>query len=71
MKENNKKFTLTKQQMDHLLHKAEQHMVTLFSTGEIGNLLEEEAELMEVSLPSIIMDRDYFYSEFGMIIGEA
>ncbi len=71
MKENNKKFTLTKQQMDSLLHKAEQHMVTLFSTGEIGNLLEEEAELMEVSLPSIIMDRDYFYSEFGMIIGEA
>jgi hypothetical protein len=71
MKENNKKFTLTKQQMDNLLHKAEQHMVTLFSTGEIGNLLEEEAELMEVSLPSIIMDRDYFYSEFGMIIGEA
>lgn len=57
--------------MDNLLHKAEQHMVTLFSTGEIGNLLEEEAELMEVSLPSIIMDRDYFYSEFGMIIGEA
>lgn len=71
MKENKQKFTLTKQQMDSLLHKAEQHMVTLFSTGEIGNLLEEEAELMEVSLPSIIMDRDYFYSEFGMIIGEA
>ena len=71
MKENNKKFTLTKQQMDSLLHKAEQHMVTLFSTGEIGNLLEEDAELMEVSLPSIIMDRDYFYREFGMIIGEA
>jgi|TARA_B100001094_G_C18167182_1_gene792849 hypothetical protein len=71
MKDNKQKFTLTKQQMDSLLHKAEQHMVTLFSTGEIGNLLEEEAELMEVSLPSIIMDRDYFYSEFGMIIGEA
>jgi hypothetical protein len=71
MKDNKQKFTLTKQQMDNLLHKAEQHMVTLFSTGEIGNLLEEEAELMEVSLPSIIMDRDYFYSEFGMIIGEA
>lgn len=71
MKDNKQKLTLTKQQMDNLLHKAEQHMVTLFSTGEIGNLLEEEAELMEVSLPSIIMDRDYFYSEFGMIIGEA
>ncbi len=62
---------LNKRQMDYLLHKAEQHMVDIFSTGEILNIMHEDEELFDASVPTILMDREYFRNEFDMIIGEA
>ena len=66
-----KKMKITKEQMDYLLHKAEEHMVRIFSTGEILSIMKEDPELFAASVPSIMMDREYFKSEFDMIIGEA
>ena len=66
-----KKMKITKEQMDYLLHKAEEHMVSIFSTGEILSIMKEDPELFAASVPSIMMDREYFKSEFDMIIGEA
>ena len=66
-----KKMKVTKEQMDYLLHKAEEHMVSIFSTGEILSIMKEDPELFEASGPSIMVDREYFKSEFDMIIGEA
>jgi hypothetical protein len=62
---------ITREQMDYLLHKAEQHMVDIFATGEITVLMKEDAELVAASIPSIMADREYFRNEFDMIIGEA
>ncbi len=66
-----KKMKITKEQMDYLLHKAEEHMVNIFSTGEILSIMKEDPELFEASVPSIMLDREYFQTEFDMIIGEA
>jgi len=46
-------------------------MVSIFSTGEILSIMKEDPELFEASVPSIMVDREYFKSEFDMIIGEA
>jgi len=45
--------------------------VGLFASGEILNVMENDTELFEASVPSIMMDRDYFRDEFDMVIGEA
>jgi|TARA_B100000287_G_scaffold309790_1_gene293056 hypothetical protein len=65
------KMKISKRMMDSLIRDAEEHMVGLFATGEILRLLEEDRELLAASVPSILMDREYFRNEFDMIIGEA
>ena len=65
------KMKITKGMMDKLIQEAELHMVGLFASGEILNLMKNDTELFEASVPSIMMDRDYFRDEFDMVIGEA
>ena len=65
------KMKLTKGMMDKLIQEAELHMVGLFASGEILNVMKNDTELFEASVPSIMMDRDYFRDEFDMVIGEA
>ena len=66
-----KRMKLTKGMMDKLIQEAELHMVGLFASGEILNVMKNDTELFEASVPSIMMDRDYFRDEFDMVIGEA
>ncbi len=54
-----------------IVQEAEQHMVDMFMTGEISKLLAEDPELLEMSIPSILSDKEYFRERFDMIIGEA
>ena len=65
------KMKITKGMMDKLIQEAELHMVGMFASGEILNVMENDTELFEASVPSIMMDRDYFRKEFDMVIGEA
>lgn len=65
------KMKITKGMMDKLIQEAELHMVGLFSSGKILEVMEHDRELFEASVPSIMMDRDYFRDEFDMVIGEA
>ena len=65
------KMKITKGMMDKLIQEAELHMVGLFASGEILNVMKNDTELFEASVPSIMMDRDYFRDEFDMVIGEA
>ena len=65
------KMKITKGMMDKLIQEAELHMVGLFASGEILNVMKNDTELFEASVPSIMMDRDYFRKEFDMVIGEA
>ena len=66
-----KRMKITKGMMDKLIQEAELHMVGLFASGEILNVMKNDTELFEASVPSIMMDRDYFRDEFDMVIGEA
>ena len=65
------KMKITKGMMDKLIQEAELHMVGLFASGEILRVMKEDVELFEASVPSIMLDRDYFRDEFDMVIGEA
>ena len=46
-------------------------MVGLFASGEILEVMKNDIELFEASVPSIMLDREYFRNEFDMVIGEA
>jgi len=65
------KMKITKGMMDKLIQEAELHMVGMFASGEILRVMKEDVELFEASVPSIMLDRDYFREEFDMVIGEA
>ena len=65
------KMKITKGMMDKLIQEAELHMVGMFASGQILEVMENDRELFEASVPSIMMDRDYFRDEFDMVIGEA
>ena len=65
------KKKLNRKVLDMIVQEAEQHMVDMFMTGEISKLLAEDPELMEMSIPSILSDKEYFRERFDMIIGEA
>jgi len=65
------KMKITKGMMDKLIQEAELHMVGLFASGEILEVMKNDIELFEASVPSIMLDRDYFREEFDMVIGEA
>ena len=66
-----KRMKITKGMMDKLIQEAELHMVGMFASGKILDIMEHDTELFEASVPSIMMDRDYFRKEFDMVIGEA
>tara|TARA_R100000315_G_scaffold46067_1_gene21072 strand:- start:310 stop:528 length:219 start_codon:yes stop_codon:yes gene_type:complete len=65
------KMKITKGMMDKLIQEAELHMVGMFASGQILEIMENDIELFEASVPSIILDREYFRNEFDMVIGEA
>ena len=65
------KKKLNRKVLDMIVQEAEQHMVDMFMTGEISKLLAEDPELLELSIPSILSDKEYFRERFDMIIGEA
>ena len=65
------KMKITKGMMDKLIQEAELHMVGMFASGKILDIMENDLELFEASVPSIMMDRDYFRDEHDMVIGEA
>ena len=65
------KMKITKGMMDKLIQEAELHMVGMFASGQILEVIENDRELLEASVPSIMMDRDYFRDEHDMVIGEA
>jgi len=65
------KMKITKGMMDKLIQEAELHMVGMFASGQILEVIENDTELLEASVPSIMLDRDYFRNEFDMVIGEA
>ncbi len=65
------KKKLNRKVLDMIVQEAEQHMVDMFMTGEISKLLAEDPELLEMSIPSILSDKEYFRKRFDMIIGEA
>jgi len=65
------RMKITKGMMDKLIQEAELHMVGLFASGEILEIMKNDIELFEASVPSIMLDRDYFREEFDMVIGEA
>jgi|TARA_Y100001970_G_C14172779_1_gene825126 hypothetical protein len=65
------KKKLNRKVLDMIVQEAEQHMVDMFMTGEISKLLAEDPELLEMSIPSILSDKEYFRERFDMIIGEA
>jgi len=65
------KMKITKGMMDKLIQEAELHMVGMFASGQILEVIENDTELLEASVPSIMLDRDYFRDELDMIIGEA
>ena len=65
------RMKITKGMMDKLIQEAELHMVGLFSSGKILEVMEHDTELFEASVPSIMMDREYFRDEHDMVIGEA
>jgi len=62
---------ITKGMMDKLIQEAELHMVGMFASGQILEVIENDTELLEASVPSIMLDREYFRNEFDMVIGEA
>tara|TARA_R100000734_G_C3251446_1_gene52902 strand:- start:419 stop:631 length:213 start_codon:yes stop_codon:yes gene_type:complete len=65
------RMKITKGMMDKLIQDAELHMVGLFASGEILEVMKNDIELFEASVPSIMLDREYFRDEFDMVIGEA
>ena len=65
------KMKITKGMMDKLIQEAELHMVGMFASGQILEVIENDTELLEASVPSIMLDRDYFRNEHDMVIGEA
>ena len=65
------RMKITKSMMDKLIQEAELHMVGMFASGKILEVIENDRELLEASVPSIMMDRDYFRDEHDMVIGEA
>jgi len=65
------KMKITKGMMDKLIQEAELHMVGMFASGQILEVIENDTELLEASVPSIMLDREYFRNEFDMVIGEA
>ena len=71
MEKDKVRMKITKSMMDKLIQEAELHMVGMFASGQILEVMENDLELFEASVPSIMMDRDYFRDEFDMVIGEA
>ena len=65
------RMKITKGMMDKLIQEAELHMVGMFASGQILEVIENDTELLEASVPSIMLDREYFRNEFDMVIGEA
>ena len=65
------RMKITKSMMDKLIQEAELHMVGMFASGKILEVIENDRELLEASVPSIMMDREYFRDEHDMVIGEA
>ena len=65
------KMKITKGMMDKLIQEAELHMVGMFASGQILEVIENDTELLEASVPSIMLDREYFRNEHDMVIGEA
>ncbi len=65
------RMKITKGMMDKLIQEAELHMVGLFASGEILEVMKNDIELFEASVPSIMLDREYFRNEHNMVIGEA
>ena len=65
------RMKITKGMMDKLIQEAELHMVGMFASGKILEVIENDRELLEASVPSIMMDREYFRDEHDMVIGEA
>ena len=65
------KMKITKGMMDKLIQEAELHMVGMFASGQILEVIENDTELLEASVPSIMLHREYFRNEFDMVIGEA
>ena len=65
------KMKITKSMMDKLIQEAELHMVGMFASGQILEVIENDTELLEASVPSIMLDREYFRNEHDMVIGEA
>ena len=66
-----KRMKITKGMMDKLIQEAELHVVGLFSSGKILEVMEHDEELFDASVPSIMLDREYFRNEHSMVIGEA
>ena len=71
MEKDKVRMKITKGMMDKLIQEAELHMVGLFASGEILEVMKNDIELFEASVPSIMLDREYFRNEFDMVIGEA
>ena len=71
MEKDKVRMKITKSMMDKLIQEAELHMVGMFASGQILEVIENDTELLEASVPSIMMDRDYFRNEHDMVIGEA
>ena len=57
------KMKITKGMMDKLIQEAELHMVGMFASGQILEVIENDTELLEASVPSIMLDREYFRNE--------
>ena len=66
-----KRMKITKGMMDKLIQEAELHMVGMFASGKILEIMEHDEELFDASVPSIMLDREYFRNEHSMVIGEA
>ena len=71
MEKDKVRMKITKGMMDKLIQEAELHMVGMFASGQILEVIENDTELLEASVPSIMMDREYFRNEHDMVIGEA
>ena len=71
MEKDKVRMKITKSMMDKLIQEAELHMVGMFASGQILEVIENDTELLEASVPSIMLDREYFRNEHDMVIGEA
>ncbi len=63
MEKDKVRMKITKSMMDKLIQEAELHMVGMFASGQILEVIENDTELLEASVPSIMLDREYFRNE--------